>query len=52
MVKSVKAISVQKDMTELLEEDVVVNDVESKLDEYFYVFVFVGIIVIEGIVLK
>jgi len=52
VVKSVKAISVQKDMTELLEEDVVVNDVESKLDEYFYVFVFVGIIVIEGIVLK
>ena len=52
VVKSVKAIDVQKDMTELLEEDVVVSDVEIESNEYFYIFTFVGIIVIEGIVLK
>ena len=51
-VKSVKAIDVQKDMTELFEADVVVNDVEIEADEFFYVFSFVGIIVIEGIVIK
>ena len=38
VVKSVKAIDVQKDMTELLEADVVVNDVEIEADEFFYVF--------------
>ena len=52
VVKSVKAIDVQKDMTELLEADVVVNDVEIEADEFFYVFSFVGIIVTEGIVIK
>ena len=51
-VKSVKAIDVQKDMTELFEADVVVNDVEIEADEFFYVFSFVGIIVIVGIVIK
>ena len=52
VVKSVKATDGQKDMTELLEEDVVLNDIETESDEYFYIFTFVGIIVIEGIVLK
>lgn len=52
IVKSVKAVDAQKEMAELLEQDVVVNDIEIGLDEYYYVFTFVGIIVIEGIVLK
>ena len=52
VVKSVKATDGQKDMTELLEEDVVLNDIETESDEYFYIFTFVGIIIIEGIVLK
>lgn len=52
IVKSVKAVDVQKEMAELLEQDVVVNDIEIGSDEYYYVFTFVGIIVIEGIVLK
>ena len=42
----------QRMMTELFEADVVVNDVEIEADEFFYVFSFVGIIVIEGIVIK
>ena len=42
----------QRMMTELFEADVVVNDVEIEADEFFYVFSFVGITVIEGIVIK
>ena len=48
----VKASDSQKDMDELLEEDIAVSDVEIGRDEYFYVFTFVGIVIIEGMVLK
>ena len=43
IVKSVKAVDVQKEMAELLEQDVVVNDIEIGSNEYYYVFTFVGI---------
>ena len=52
VVKAVKASDSQKDMDELLEEDIAVSDVEIGVDEYFYVFAFVGIVIIEGMVLK
>ena len=52
VVKAVKASDSQKDMDELLEEDIAVSDVEIGVDEYFYVFTFVGIVIIEGMVLK
>ena len=52
VVKAVKASDSQKDMDELLEEDIAVSDVEIGVDKYFYVFTFVGIVIIEGMVLK
>lgn len=43
VVKSVKAIDAQKDMTELFEADVVVNDVEIEADEFFMYFLSLGL---------
>jgi len=42
----------QKDLTDLAEEDIEIADVEVGENEYLYVFTFVGIITIEGRVLK
>ena len=39
-------------MSELLDEDIAVGEVKIGANEYFYIFTFVGIIVIEGIVIK
>lgn len=52
VVKSVRAVDEQKDMSELLDEDIAVGEVKIGSNEYFYIFTFVGIIVIEGIVIK
>lgn len=52
VVKSVRAVDEQKDMSELLDEDIAVGEVKIGANEYFYIFTFVGIIVIEGIVIK
>lgn len=52
VLKAVKASEVQRDRSELLEEEIEVTDVEMHENEFFYVFTFVGIIVIAGIVLK
>lgn len=52
VLKAVKATDAQKDLTDLLEEDVEVVDVKAGAEDHFYVFTFVGVIVVEGIVLK
>ena len=52
VVKSVRAVDEQKDMSELLDEDIALGEVKIGANEYFYIFTFVGIIVIEGIVIK
>ena len=52
VLKEVRATDLQRDKSELLEEDIEVADVETDGSEYFYIFTFVGIIVISGIVLK
>lgn len=52
VLKSVKASELQRDMTDLLTEDIEVVDVESGEDGYLYVFTYVGIIVISGWVIK
>lgn len=39
-------------MDELLDEDIEISDVEVGENEYFYVFTFVGVIVVAGRVLK
>lgn len=52
VLKAVKAEEKQRDMSELVDEDIEVSDVETGENEYLYVFTFVGIIVVSGIVLK
>lgn len=52
VLKAVKASEGQRDLTELLDEDVEIADVEIGENEFLYVFTFVGVITIEGRVLK
>lgn len=52
VLKVVKAEEKQRDMSELVDEDIEVSDVEIGENEYLYVFTYVGIIVVSGIVLK
>lgn len=52
VLKTVKAKDEQHDMSELLEVDVSVADVEAGDNLYYYVFTFVGVIVVSGFVFK
>lgn len=52
IVKMVRTVETQRNMTELFEENMVVCDVNHETNESCYVFTFVGVIVIEGMVLK
>ena len=52
VLKAVKANDTQKDLTDLLDEDIEIADVEVGENEYLYVFTFVGVITIEARVLK
>lgn len=52
ILKLVKNSEEQKNMTDLLEEDIENVDVEFRENDYFYVFTFVGIINISGKILK
>jgi hypothetical protein len=52
VLKAVKATDSQKDMSDLLDEDIEVADVEIGENEYLYVFTFVGVITVWGCVLK
>ena len=52
VLKTVKDSNPQRDMTELVEEDVEITNVEVGKNEYLYVFTFVGVIIVAGRVLK
>ena len=52
VLKAVKASDVQRDMSDLIDEEIEVADVEVGENEYFYVFTFVGVITVAGRVLK
>ena len=52
VLKAVKASEKQKDMSDLIDYDIEVVDVELNDNEYFYVFTFVGVIVVAERVLK
>ena len=52
VLKAVKASDIQRDMSDLLDKDIEVADVEAGENEYLYVFTFVGVIVVAGRVLK
>lgn len=52
ILKTVRASDSQKDMSDLVEEDVEVTDVEVGENEYLYVFTFVGVVVVAGRVIN
>ena len=52
VLKTVRLSDVQRVMTDLIDEDVEVADVEIGENEFLYVFTYVGVIVIAGCVLK
>ncbi len=52
ILKVVKASEIQREMSDLVDEDIEVADVEIGANEYLYVFTFVGVIVVSGRVLK
>lgn len=52
ILKTVKATDPQRDMSDLIDEDIEVADVEVGENEYLYVFTFVGVIVVAGRALK
>ncbi len=52
VLKAVKASDPQRDMSDLIDEDIEVADVEVGENEYLYVFTFVGVIVVAGRALK
>ena len=52
VLKAVKASDMQRDLTDLVDEDIEIADVEIGENEYLYVVTFVGVITIEGLVLK
>lgn len=52
VLKAVAASKLQKDMSDLIEEDVEIEETEFDEDDYFYVFTFVGVITAFGRVFK
>lgn len=52
ILKAVKATDFQRNLSDLMDEDVEVADVEEGENEYLYVFTFVGVIAVAGRVLK
>ena len=52
ILKAVKASDPQRDMSDLIDEDIEVADVEVGENEYLYIFTFVGVIVVAGRALK
>lgn len=52
VLKSVRCTNEQMLMSDLQDEDVQIIDVASDVGQYYHVFTFVGVVVIEGIVLK
>lgn len=52
VLKTVRASEIQRDMSDLMDEDIEVADVEDDSCKYYYVFTFVGVIMIGNIILK
>lgn len=52
ILKLVRATAYQKDLTDLIEGDIQIADIEAGENEYYYVFTFVGIITVASKILK
>lgn len=51
VLKTVKADKEKKDLTDLVEADIEVSNIDSATDKYYYVFTFVGVISLSGYIL-
>ena len=52
ILKAVRATDSQKTMSDLVDADIEVADVEVGENDYFYVFTFVGVVTVAGRILK
>lgn len=52
VLKIVWGTSKQKDLTDLVDEEVEIVDVELESEDYFYIFTFVGVLTVGNIVIK
>lgn len=52
ILKTVKNNKEQLDLSDLADEDIVISDEDDASSKYLYVFTFVGLIIVEGCVLK
>lgn len=52
VLKAVKATDNQRDMSDLIDEDIEVADVDISENDHLYVFTFVGVIAVAGCILK
>lgn len=52
VLKMVKATAKQRDLTDLVDEDVEIIDVGTQTEDYYYVFTFVGVLTIGNRILK
>lgn len=52
VLKSVKLCDAQKDLSDLADDDILITDIGYSSEDCFYVFTFVGVLTISGIILK
>lgn len=52
VLKTVEASETQKDLTDLIEEDIEISDIQDGENRFFYVFTYVGILVLNDFVIK
>lgn len=52
LLKAVRVTDEQRDMSDLVDEDIAIADVEVGGNEYYYVFTFVGVVTVAGRILK
>lgn len=52
VLKMVKSIYKKRDLTDLVDEEVEIVDIDFEVDDYFYVFTFVGVLTVGNIIIK
>lgn len=52
VLKAVKNISEQRELSDLLDDDIEVSDVDSESEDYLYVFTYVGVIAVGSRIIK
>lgn len=52
VLKMVKSTSIQKDLSDLTDENIEIVDVDIDSEDYYYIFTFVGIVTVGNIIIK